>query len=119
MYLASPDYLHTVTRKNTPPPPPQSPKTEKAGKKHNSSKRLRSAKRIKTKKKKKYFSQREHDMWVENASQRDVDVTMVSGLKYVANFTRRYRKKEPDKDCSRFLKASTPSLPLLGYAERT
>jgi len=27
--------------------------------------------------------------------------------------------KETDKDCSRFLKASTTSLPLLGYADRT
>jgi len=32
MYLVSPDYLNTVTSKNTPPPPPQSPNTEKAGK---------------------------------------------------------------------------------------
>ena len=27
--------------------------------------------------------------------------------------------KEPNKNCSRFLKASTTSLPLLGYADRT
>ena len=40
MYLVSSDYLNTVTNKNTPPPPPQSPNTEKAGKLHNSSKRL-------------------------------------------------------------------------------
>ena len=64
MYLVSPDYLNTVTRKNISPPPPQSPNTEKAGKKHNSSKRLRSVKKIKTKKKKKYLSQHEHDSWV-------------------------------------------------------
>ena len=30
-----------------------------------------------------------------------------------------YRKKEPDKDCFRFLKASNTTLPLLGYADRT
>ena len=33
MYLVSPDYLNTVTIKNTSPPPSQSPNTEKAGKK--------------------------------------------------------------------------------------
>ena len=60
----SPDYLSTVTSKNTPPPPPQSPNT-KAEKKHNSSKRLRSVKKIKTKK---YSSQREHDRWVAKGS---------------------------------------------------
>jgi hypothetical protein len=32
MYLVSPDYLNTVTSKVTPPPPPQSPNTEKAEK---------------------------------------------------------------------------------------
>jgi len=32
MYLVSPDYLNTVTSKNIPPHPPQSPNTEKAGK---------------------------------------------------------------------------------------
>ena len=32
MYFVSPDYLKTVTSKNTPPPPPQFPNTEKAGK---------------------------------------------------------------------------------------
>ena len=64
MYLVSPDYLNTVTRKKIPPPPPQSPNTEKAGKKHNSSKRLRSVKKIKTKKEKKYLTQREHDSCV-------------------------------------------------------
>jgi hypothetical protein len=62
MYLVSSDYLNTVTSKNTPPPPPLSPNTEKAGKKHNSSKRLRSVKKIQTKKKD--SSQREHDRWV-------------------------------------------------------
>ena len=67
MYLVSPDYLNTVTSKNTRPPPPQSPNTEKAGKIHNSSKRLRSVKKIKTKKKK-YSSQREHDRWVAKRS---------------------------------------------------
>ena len=93
MYLVSPDYLNTVTNKNTPPPPPQSPNTEKAGKKHNSSKRLRSVKKIKTKKKKKYLSQHEHDRGLQNVSRQDVDVTMISGLKYVANFTRRISKE--------------------------
>jgi len=93
MYLVSPDYLNTVTSKNIPPPPPQSPNTEKAGKKHNSSKQLRSVKKIKTKKKKKYLSQREHDRGLQNVSRQDVDVTMISGLKYVANFTRRISKE--------------------------
>jgi cation transport regulator ChaC len=60
----SPDYLNTVTSKNIPPPPPQSPNTEEAEMKHNSSKRLRSVKKIRTEKKKKYLSQREHDRWV-------------------------------------------------------
>ena len=59
----SSDYLNTVTSKNTPRPLPQSPNTEKAGKKHNSSKRLRSVEKITTKRKK-YSSQREHDSWV-------------------------------------------------------
>jgi len=63
MYLVSPDYLNTVTSKNTPPPPPQPPNTEKAGEK-----RLRSVKKIKTKKKKKYSSPREHDRWVAKRS---------------------------------------------------
>ena len=67
MYLVSPDYLNTVTSKNTPSPPSQSPNTEKVGKKHNSSKRLRSVKKIKTKKKKS-SSQREHDRWVAKRS---------------------------------------------------
>jgi len=55
---------------------------------------------------------------LQNAPRQDVDVTMISGLKYVANFTRRI-SKEPEKDRSRFLKVSTTSLPLLGYADRT
>jgi len=63
-YLVSPDYLNTVTSKNTTQPPPQSPNTEKAEKKHNSNKRLRSVRKIKKKKKKKYLSQREHDRWL-------------------------------------------------------
>jgi len=67
MYLVSPDYLNTVTSKNTPPPPHPSPNTEKAGKKHNS-KLLRSVKKIKTKKKNKYLSQRERDRWVAKRS---------------------------------------------------
>ena len=78
MYLVSPDYLNTVTSKNTPPPPPQSPNMEKAGKKHNSSKQLRSVKKIKAKKKKKYLSHREHDRWVakRSASRRGRDYDM-------------------------------------------
>jgi len=68
MYLVSPDYLNTITSKNTLPPPPQSPNTEKAAKKHNSNKRLRSVKKIKTKKQEKYLSQREHDRWVAKRS---------------------------------------------------
>jgi len=68
MYLVLPDYLNTVTNKKTPPPLPQSPNTEKPGKKHNSNKRLRSVQKIKTKKKKKYISQRDHDMWVAKRS---------------------------------------------------
>ena len=111
MYLVSPDYLNTVTSKNTPPPLPQSPNTEKAGKKHNSSKRLRSVNR-------KYLSQREHDRWVAKRSAARRGLTMISGLKYVANFARRI-SKEPDKDCSRFLKTSTTGLAVLGYADRT
>jgi len=32
MYIVLADYLNTVTSKNTPPPHPKSPNTEKAGK---------------------------------------------------------------------------------------
>ena len=66
MYLVSPDYLSTVTRKHsiTSPPPPAAkvrkvPKAEK----HNSSKRRRSAKQKIKSKKKKDTPQREHDRW--------------------------------------------------------
>ena len=67
MYLVSPDYLNSVTSKNTPPPSPQPPDT-KAGEKHNSIKRLRSVKKIKTKKKKNDTPRREHDRWVPKRS---------------------------------------------------
>ena len=93
MYLVSPDYLNTVTSKNTPQPPPQSRNTEKAGKKHNCNKRLRSVKKIKTKKREKYLSQREHDRWVakHSAARRGRDYD--KWFKYVANFTRRISKE--------------------------
>jgi len=92
MYLVSPNYVNTVTSKNTPPPPPQTPNTEKAGKKHISSKRLRSVNKIKTKKKK-YSSQREHDRWVvkRSASRRGYDYD--KWFKVRANFTRRMSKE--------------------------
>jgi len=91
MYLVLSDYLNTVTSKNTPPPPPQSPNTEKAGK-NNSSKRLRSVKKIE--KKKKNICRNANTIGgLQNVSRRDVDVTMISGLKYVANFTRRISKE--------------------------
>ena len=47
---------------------------------------------------------------LQNTPRRGVDVTMISGLKNVANFTR-WMSKEPDKVCRRFLKASTTCLP--------
>ena len=108
MYLVSPDYLNTVTSKNTPRPPPQSPNTEKAGKKHNSSKRLRSVKKIKTKKKKKYLSQREHDMWITARRGHDYDKWFkVRGKLHEADIE---RKKEI-KTVADFLKQVLPASP--------
>jgi len=76
MYLVPPDYLNTVTNKNsiTSPPPDKVRKAPKAEKKYTSSKRRRSAKKIKTKKKKD-TPQREHDRWVaqRSATRRDFD----------------------------------------------
>jgi len=79
MYLVSPDYLSTVTSKNSitsqPPPPPsdkgrKAPKTEK---KHTSSKCRRSAKQKIKSKKKKDTPQSEHDRWAAQrlAARRD------------------------------------------------
>jgi len=118
MYLVSPDYLNTVTSKNTPPPLLQSPNT-KARKKHNSNKRLRSVKNIKSEKKKKYLSQREHDRWVAKRSAgrrgRDYDKWFkVHGKLHETDIERKNRIKT-----SRFLKASTTSLSLLEYADKT
>jgi len=77
MYLVSPDYLNTVTSKNsitppTRPPPDKVRKAPEAEKKHTSIKRRRSAKKIKSKKKKD-TPQREHDRWVakRSAARRD------------------------------------------------
>jgi len=111
MYLVFPDYLNTVTSKNTPQPPHQSPNTEKAGMKHNSSKRLRSVK-------KKYLSQREHDRWVAKRS------AARRGRDYDKWFKVRCKLREADIERKNqiktvVLKASTTSLPLLGYADRT
>ena len=62
MYLVSPDYLNTVTSKNTPPPPPQSASRRRLAKNDYG------LQKIKTTKKKKYLSQREHDRWVAKRS---------------------------------------------------
>jgi len=114
MYLVSPDYLNTVTSKNTPPPPFQSPNTEKAGKKHNSSKRLRSVKKIKMKRKE-YSSQREHDRWVakRSAARRgrdydkwfkvrgkfhEVDVERKNQIKTVADFLKQVLPTSPSSE---------------------
>ena len=75
MYLVSPDFLSTVTSKNSitsPPPPDKVRKAPKAEKKHTSRKRRRSAKKIKSKKKKD-TPQREHFRWVaqRSAARRD------------------------------------------------
>jgi len=76
MYLASPDYLNTITSKNsiTPPPPDKVWKALEAEKEHTSSKRRKSAKKIKSKKKKD-TPKREHDRWVakRSAARRDYD----------------------------------------------
>jgi len=115
MYLVSPDYLNTVTSKNKPPPLPQSPNTEKAGKEHNNSKRLRSVKEIKTKEKKKYWSQREHDRWVakRSAARRgrdydkwfkvrgklhEADVETNNQIKTVANFLKQVLPASPSSE---------------------
>jgi biopolymer transport protein ExbD len=78
MYLVSPDYLNTVTSKNsinTPPhPPAKVRKAPEAEKKHTtSSKGRRSAKKMKSKKRK--YSSHEHDTWVakRSAARRDYD----------------------------------------------
>jgi len=42
---------------------------------------------------------------VKNTKKKIQDMNMISGLKYVPNFTRRM-SKETDKGCSRFIKAS-------------
>jgi len=116
MFLVSADYLNTVTSNNinTPatPPPDTVRKASKAGEKHNSSKR-RTVKKIK---KKKYTPKREHDRCVANAPRRDE--TMISGLKYVPNFTRRMSKGS-QIDCRRFHKASTTSLLLIAAGTQT
>jgi len=107
MYLVSPDYLNSVTSKNTPPPPPQSPSPKKAGKKHNSSKRLRSVKKIK---KKKYLSQREHDRRVAKrfAARRERDYDKwfkVRGKLHEADIER----KNQIKTVADFLKQVLPA----------
>jgi len=68
MYLVSPDYLSTVTSKNSitsppPPPPAKVRKAPEAEKKHTISKRRRSAKQKIKSKKKKDTPQREHERW--------------------------------------------------------
>jgi len=73
MYFVSPDYLSTVTSKNSITPPPEKVrKAPKAEKKQTSSKSRRSAKKIKSKKKND-TPQREHDRWVaqRSAARRD------------------------------------------------
>jgi hypothetical protein len=79
MYLVWPDYLNTVTSKNSitlppTPPPDKVRKAPGAEKKHTSIKRRRSIKKIKSKKMKD-TPQREHDRWVakRSAARRDYD----------------------------------------------
>ena len=78
MYHVSPDYLSTVTSKNSitspSPPPDKFRKAPEAEKKHTSSKRRKSAKKIKSKKKKD-TPQREHDRWAAQrlAARREYD----------------------------------------------
>ena len=109
MYLVSPDYLNTVTSKNTPPPPPQPPDT-KAGKKHNSSKRLRSVKKRKTKKKD--TPRREHDKWLakRSAARRGLDYDKwfkVRGKLHEADVER----KNQIKTVAEFFKQVLPASP--------
>ena len=112
MYLVSPDYLNTVTSKNTPSPPPQ-PRDTKAGEKHNSSKRLRPVKKIK-KKKEKDTPRREHDRWVAKRSAarrgrgRDYDKWLnVRGKLREADI----EKKRQIKSVADFLKQVLPASP--------
>jgi hypothetical protein len=112
MYLVSPDYLNTVTSKNTRTPPLQSPNTEKAGKKHNSSKRLRSVKKIKTKKKNKYLSQRERDSRVSKrfAAKRGRDYDKWFKVRGKLN-EEHIERKNQIKTVADFLKQVLPASP--------
>jgi len=118
MYLVSPNYLNTVTNKDTPPPPLQSPNTEKAGKKHNRRKRLRSVKNIKAKEKK-YSSQREHDRCVakRSAARRGLDYDKwfkVRGKLHEADVERKNQIKTVAEFFKQVLPASPSSAPCDG-----